>query len=180
MVGQAARCSRLDSPTPPAVGRREISRGTRMSLKKAEPPETQRLGVVVAFNPIEDVRRGRVQVVRASEPGPGLSVVEAGGSAHAVVWPGSGAQQRSMHLITLDPGGRTVDLSHESECVYHVSEGSGTIVDLDADESYEAITGSMFLIEPGTSYQFTAGTEGAVILGGPCPPDPALYAHIGD
>lgn len=135
---------------------------------------------MVAFNLIEDMRHGRVQVVRASEPGPSLSVVETGGSARAVVWPGSGAQQRSMHLITLDAGGRTVDLSHESECVYHVSTGSGTMVDLDTDERYDAITGSMFFIEPGTNYRFTAGAAGAVLLGGPCPPDPALYAHIGD
>ena len=135
---------------------------------------------MVAFNLIEDMRHGRVQVVRASEPGPELSVVETGGSAHAVVWPGSGAQQRSMHLITLEPGGRTVDLSHESECVYHVSTGSGTMVDLDTDESYDATTGSMFLIEPATNYRFIAGAGGAVLLGGPCPPDPALYAHLGD
>lgn len=85
-----------------------------------------------------------------------------------------------MHLITLDPGGCTVDLSHESECVYHVSAGSGTMLDLGANERYDAITGSMFLIEPGTNYRFTAGGAGAVLLGGPCPPDPELYAHIGD
>lgn len=121
-----------------------------------------------------------VQVIRASEPGPELPVVEAGGLARAVVWPGSGAQQRSMHLIDLEPGGCTVDLKHESECVYHVSAGSGTMLDLDAGERYDAITGSMFLIESGTSHQFTAGPEGAVLLGGPCPPDPALYEHLGD
>ena len=109
-----------------------------------------------------------------------LPVVETGGSSRAVVWPGSGAQQRSLHLINLDPGGRTVDMSHGSECVYHVSAGSGTMVDLDTDETYDAITGSMFLIEPGTNYQFTAGQEGAVLVGGPCPPDPELYKHLGD
>ena len=135
---------------------------------------------MVAFGAIEDIRDARVQVVRGSEPGPGLSIVEAGGSAHAVVWPGSGAQQRSMHLINLDPGGRTVDLSHESECVYHVSAGSGIMLDLDTEESHDAITGSMLFIEPGTNYRFTAGEEGAVLLGGPCPPDPALYDEIGD
>ncbi len=54
------------------------------------------------------------------------------------------------------------------------------MVDLDTDETYDAITGSMFLIEPGTNYQFTAGQEGAVLVGGPCPPDPELYKHLGD
>lgn len=85
-----------------------------------------------------------------------------------------------MHLINLDPGGRTVDLSHESECVYHVSAGFGTMLDLDTEERHDAITGSMLLIEPGTNYRFTAGEEGAVLLGGPCPPDPTLYEHLGD
>ena len=121
-----------------------------------------------------------VQVIRASEPGPALPVVDTGGSARAVVWPGSGARQRSLHLINLDPDGCTVDLSHGSECVYHVSSGSGTMVDLDTGERFDAIAGSMFLIEPGTNHQFTAGQEGAVLLGGPCPPDPALYEHLGD
>lgn len=85
-----------------------------------------------------------------------------------------------MHLINLDPGGRTVDLSHESECVYHVSAGFGTMLDLDTEERHDAITGSMLFIEPGTNYRFTAGEEGAVLLGGPCPPDPTLYEHLGD
>ncbi len=128
---------------------------------------------------IEDMSRKRVKVIRASEPGPGLPVVETGGSAHAIVWPGSGAEQRSMHLITLDPGGRTVNLSHDSECVYHVSTGTGAMLDLDTGERCDAITGSMLLIEPGTNYQFTAGGDGAVLLGGPCPPDQALYGHLG-
>lgn len=135
---------------------------------------------MVAFCAIEDIRDARVQVVRGSDPGPGLPVVEAGGSAHAVVWPGSGAQQRSMHLINLGPGGCTVDLCHESECVYHLSTGSGTMLDLDTEERHDAITGSMLFIEPGTNYRFTAGAEGAVLLGGPCPPDPSLYDQIGD
>ena len=85
-----------------------------------------------------------------------------------------------MHVINLEPGGRTIELSHNSECVYHVSAGSGAMVDLNTDEGHDAITGSMFLIEPGTIYQFTAGQEGAVLVGGPCPPDPSLYEHLGD
>jgi len=109
-----------------------------------------------------------------------LLIVEHGGSARAVIWPGSGAQQRSMHLITLSAGGRTVDLTHRSECVYHVSAGGGIMMDLGGDESHEVVTGSMLFIEPDTQYQFVAGETGALLLGGPCPPDPSLYLHLGD
>lgn len=105
--------------------------------------------------------------------------MENGGSARAVVWPGSGAQQRSMHLITLDGGGRTVDLTHQSECVYHVSAGEGIMIDVVADESHEVVTGSMLFIEPDTTYKFVAGDTGALLIGGPCPPDRDLYVHLG-
>lgn len=113
-------------------------------------------------------------------PGPELPIVEHGGSARAVVWPGSGAQQRSMHLITLSAGGCTIDMTHGSECVYHVSMGDGIMIDVDGGKNHEVVTGSMLFIEPGTQYQFVAGETGALLLGGPCPPDPKLYRHLGD
>jgi quercetin dioxygenase-like cupin family protein len=53
-------------------------------------------------------------------------------------------------------------------------------MDLGGDESHEVVTGSMLFIEPDTQYQFVAGETGALLLGGPCPPDPSLYLHLGD
>lgn len=118
-------------------------------------------------------------MVKAATPGPQLPIVEHGGSARAVVWPGVGSQYRSMHLITLDAGGRTVELAHGSECVYHVSSGEGTMEESDGGENHEVITGSMLFIEPDTRYRFVAGPNGAVLIGGPCPPDPGLYEGLG-
>jgi quercetin dioxygenase-like cupin family protein len=54
------------------------------------------------------------------------------------------------------------------------------MMDLGGDESHEVVTGSMLFIEPDTQYQFVAGENGALLLGGPCPPDPSLYLHLGD
>jgi quercetin dioxygenase-like cupin family protein len=122
---------------------------------------------------------GEVQVLRSISPGPELAILEGAGNAHAIVWPGMGATERSMHLLTLEPGTSTVRLSHQSECVYHVSEGTGAMEDLDSNTVHEAVTGSMLFIEPHTAYRFIAGDSGAVLLGGPCPPDPSLYEGDG-
>lgn len=124
---------------------------------------------------LKSVPNDRVQVIKAATPGPSLAIVDRGGSARAIVWPGIGSQERSMHLITLEPGGRTVELAHPSECVYHVSDGDGVMESLGDGEHHSVITGSMLFVEPNTPYRFVAGGLGAVLLGGPCPPDPSLY-----
>lgn len=49
----------------------------------------------------------------------------------------------------------------------------------DGGENHEVITGSMLFIEPDTRYRFVAGPNGAVLIGGPCPPDPGLYEGLG-
>ena len=82
-----------------------------------------------------------------------------------------------MHLITLDPDGLTSLQRHTSESVYHVSAGDGTVSDLDNGEHHAVITGSMLFVEPNTAYQFRAGPTGAVLIGGPCPPDENLYTN---
>jgi quercetin dioxygenase-like cupin family protein len=116
-----------------------------------------------------------VNVIKGTEPGPELAIVESGGSARAVIWPGSGAEHRSMNLIFLEPNGQTIELRHPSESVYHVTEGDGTMVDHEAVTRHDVVTGSMLFIDAGTTYSFKAGPSGALLLGGPCPPDPDLY-----
>ena len=59
--------------------------------------------------------------------GPALDIVERGGSAVAIAWPGTGSRFRSLHRIELEPGGRTVPLRHASEAVYFVAEGRGRV-----------------------------------------------------
>lgn len=119
----------------------------------------------------------RIVVLPAT--GPRLEIVEGGGSAEAVVWPGMGAELRSMHLIRLPPGGRTVDLEHPSEAAYYVIAGGGGVADLRQDVVFRIEPGSMVHADPGDRYGFRAGEAGLEIAGGPCPPDPALYEAIG-
>ena len=109
---------------------------------------------------------------------PALKLVEGDGRAVALVWPGTGATQRSMHHIALHPGDHTVKQRHAQEAVYYVKAGAGIVLDPDAGTRDDLVEGSMIHIEPGTAYRFAAGAGGMELLGGPCPPDPSLYMHL--
>jgi quercetin dioxygenase-like cupin family protein len=119
-------------------------------------------------------RVDEIQVV-AMQDGPALAIVEGEGTAHAVIWPGIGAQLRSIHRIELARGASTIRLRHPSEAVYYVIEGSGETVDVDAAETKALRPGSMVHVDPGTTYVLSAGEQGLSLVGGPSPPDPALY-----
>jgi quercetin dioxygenase-like cupin family protein len=120
----------------------------------------------------------RTRVLTLDDSCPEMRLVEGDGRAVALVWPGVGATQRSMHHIALHPGDRTVPQRHPQEAVYYVKTGGGVVLDPDAGTSDALVEGSMIHIEPGTAYRFKAGIEGLELLGGPCPPDPDLYAHL--
>ena len=120
----------------------------------------------------------RIRILRDDENCPELPIVERDGRAWAVVWPGVGANLRSMHRISLGPRGRTVQLEHPTEAVYYMMTGEG-IVDGEDAARQELPSGSMTHISPATGYAFEAGDDGAEIVGGPCPADPRLYSHLG-
>ena len=105
-----------------------------------------------------------------------LAITEGPARAWAVVWPAVGAHLRSMHRISLDPGGRTTAMSHPMEAVYYVISGTAVVEDLDQGTSDHLTQGSMFLVDPGTNYRVMAEGRPAEIVGGPCPPDPSLYS----
>jgi mannose-6-phosphate isomerase-like protein (cupin superfamily) len=67
---------------------------------------------------------------------------------------------------------------HAGEAVYYVKSGAGTVLDPDSGSSDAIAEGSMVHVEPGTAYRFAAGAGGMELLGGPCPPDDSLYAHL--
>jgi quercetin dioxygenase-like cupin family protein len=117
-----------------------------------------------------------VQVLPLRGAGPSLPVLAGDGSARAVIWPGAGATQRSIHLIQLAPSSGTVRLEHPAESVYYVLDGSGTVAGNGPAAATPLVPGSMVHVAPGTGYRFSAGPGGLEIFGGPCPPDPALYA----
>jgi mannose-6-phosphate isomerase-like protein (cupin superfamily) len=107
--------------------------------------------------------------------GPELEIVEGDGRAIAIVWPGMGAELRSIHKLELGAGARTIGLRHPSEAVYYVVLGTGEAADGDTGERQALGEGAMVHIEPGTGYVLSAGPGGMTAFGGPAPPDPAIY-----
>jgi quercetin dioxygenase-like cupin family protein len=115
-----------------------------------------------------------IQVV-ALEEGPALDLVEGEGRAHAVIWPGMGAQLRSIQRIELSAGARTTVMQHPHEAVYYVIDGAGEVLETSSGEAQPLRPGSMAHIDLQTGYRFAAGEAGLSLVGGPSPPDPALY-----
>lgn len=112
---------------------------------------------------------------------PAVPLVEPGeeGEARAVVWPGMGARDRSMHRVRLGAGARTIRLEHPGEAVWYVVEGDGQVTGPDGEEAQPLDVGAMVHAEAGDAYRLVAGKGGMTLAGGPCPPDPALYASLG-
>ncbi|MDQ6817464.1 MAG: hypothetical protein M3018_08670 [Actinomycetota bacterium] len=119
----------------------------------------------------------QIQILSAAE-GPRLAIVRGPGHAHAVVWPGMGANLRSIHSISLESGARTIELSHPSEAVYYVAAGSGEAIDVVTGAREKLGRGSMVHVDPGTAYVLSAGEEGMRVVGGPSPPDLSLYEGV--
>ena len=107
-----------------------------------------------------------------------LAITEGPARAWAVAWPGVGAHLRSMHRISLEPGGSTVALSHPMEAVYYLIAGTAVVEDLEQGTRSDLVQGSMFLVDPGTPYRVMSIGTAAEIVGGPCPPDPSLYDQV--
>lgn len=117
-----------------------------------------------------------IVVIDADDPdAPELAIVEGGGSARALVWPGTGAEHRSLHLIRLDGGARTIELEHPMEAVYYVVSGAGSLRGRAGAPAGDLVVGSMIHAAPGAAYAVEAGDAGLEMVGGPCPPDPRLY-----
>lgn len=119
-----------------------------------------------------------VRVLPDDDSCPDLPIIERGGRAWAVAWPGVGSHLRSIHRISLVADGSTTALRHPMEAVYYVISGSATVHDVDLGIDYEVIAGAMILIDPGTRYRISAASDEVQIVGGPCPPDPGMYVHL--
>jgi quercetin dioxygenase-like cupin family protein len=122
----------------------------------------------------------KTRVLRSDRDFVALPLVEGGGEVRAIIWPGMAARHRSMHYIALAAGARTMPHRHpDSEAVYYMISGEGAVLDLDTGATHAVHPGSVVLMTPGTRYQIAAAPTAAMTcVGGPCPPDPALYASI--
>jgi mannose-6-phosphate isomerase-like protein (cupin superfamily) len=128
--------------------------------------------------PVASASLERVTVIDSTAGCPELPIVVGDGHAEAVVWPGSGALHRSMHLIALQIGATTITLRHPSDCVYYVLEGTGSIRDLASGVCSALDEGAMIHIDAGDSYQLCADAGPLRVIGGPCPADPQFYSHL--
>jgi quercetin dioxygenase-like cupin family protein len=96
------------------------------------------------------------------------------GEIRAVVWPGMGARHRTMHYVRLAPGETSQEWRHPGEAVYYVLSGSGWFEDRTAGARHDVTAGLIVHVASGTAYAMAA-REPLTCVGGPCPPDPALY-----
>src|SRR5215204_253874 len=127
---------------------------------------------------MRQVEPGTVHVIDSAFGCPEIPLVEGEGNAKVVVWPGNGAKFRTFQMISLGDRAQTVRLSHPSDCVYYVVEGSGSVLGEGAQDEARLVEGSMVHIDAGDSYQFKADECGLRLLGGPCPADASLYSSI--
>lgn len=119
-----------------------------------------------------------VRVIDSAVDCPEVPLVEGKGNAKVVLWPGNGAEFRSIQLFTLEKGDRLIPLKHVNDCVYYVIEGAGVVESIPDRETQPLIEGSIVHIDASDEYRIHAGDNGMRFLGGPCPPDEALYAHL--
>lgn len=120
-----------------------------------------------------------IRVVDSGAGCPSLPIVIGKGAAKAVMWPGNGALYRTFQVIDLQPGDRTIDLCHPSDSAYYIAAGRGNIIDVATGKAQPLSEGAMLHIDRGDNYRFeSAADSGMRLIGGPCPADPALYAHL--
>jgi len=119
-----------------------------------------------------------VRVIDSAAICPEIPLVEGVGNVKVLLWPGNGAEFRSFQVLELGKGAQTVPLCHGSDCVYYVMTGKGRIVDLSNEQNFELAEGAMVHIDSGDSYYLKAADGVLTILGGPCPPDEALYSCL--
>ena len=114
----------------------------------------------------EGLHEPRVTVRDTDDTRAPLRMIAAQGRAWAVIWPGMGAQCRSLHRVSLAPGGSSLALRHPGEAVYYALGGRGTVEDA-AGTAHPLIEGSMVHVAPQGRYHFQAEDAGFELIGGP-------------
>lgn len=104
-----------------------------------------------------------------------------GKNVKGVVWPGMGSKFATFNYFEMVPGDENVPHVHwHSEDIFYILAGEGYVVDLDSGEEQYIKKGSIVFVEPGTRHTVkVTGTEPYSSIGGPCPPDPEMFARAG-
>ncbi len=118
------------------------------------------------------------RVIDSAAGCPEIPIIIGPGNARVVMWPGNDAKHRTLQVLTLERGARTICLNHGSDAVYYVMSGAGSITDLRSSAVFPLAEGAMVHIDAGDAYQFMADDEEMKVLGGPCPADEGLYAGL--
>lgn len=116
----------------------------------------------------------RITVVRLDRDALDLPLAAGGGHARALLWPGMGARERSLCYFDLPEGFASAELRHPHEAVYYVALGEGRVVDVESSTAHPVRAGQMIYVTPNQGYRLGGP---AVFVGGPCPPDPALFGE---
>src|SRR5258708_10408680 len=112
------------------------------------------------------------RVVDSAMGCPEIPIIVGPGNARVVMWPGNDAQFRTLQIITLERGARTIRLDHGSDAVYYVMSGAGSIADLGSKEVFPLVERAMVHIDAGDAYQFMTNDDpDMTVLGGPCASD---------
>lgn len=119
-----------------------------------------------------------VQVIDSAVNSRKIALIDGRGSASVVLWPGNGARFRTMQLLKMEGGDRTIDLCHTQDSAYYIIAGSGLVRDLATGTAQDLVEGSILHIDHHDGYRFEAGPDGMHAVGGPVPADPALYDHL--
>lgn len=125
-----------------------------------------------------EVKSGVAQVIDSGVTRKPLALIEGDGSAHVILSPENGARYRTVNVIELAAGSKTIDLQHQSECVYYIASGGGAILDLADGSSQPLIEGSMIHIGAKDGYRLEAAEGGMHAIGGCVPADPAFYDYL--
>lgn len=117
-------------------------------------------------------------VISRDQWGPDLGLVSHG-TWREIVGPAQGAVCRSLYDVVIAPEGATDSLVHPGEAVYYVVDGSATAVErtLSGDVCHELSAGGMIHIPGGANYSLRS-TDGARLIGGPCPVDELLGERL--
>ena len=91
------------------------------------------------------------RVVDSAKSCPEIPIIVGRGNARVVMWPGNDTQFRTLQILTLEDGDRTIPLNHGSDAVYYVISGAGLISSRMAAKPETTIPVAAFALRPRKS-----------------------------